>query len=413
MGIKGLTALISEHGASPAFLRLDPRARRPCPSSATPRRSFRQLVPLVAADQALTALPVALAHSSQGHDRPRHQDDVRPQGRHRRVHVVRPTPPPPPARPSSCLSSWTPADAPPPPAVRSQALPVRPERRPCPPRPAFAEADHPSAGCRFLIAVRQKDGEMLMNEQGEVTSHLMGTFYRTLRMVDHGIKPAYVFDGKPPDLKSGVVRPPCRCCPPSSMSAGVGADCPSPDRPPSPGCFFPHARSSRSDSRAARRPRRARRRPRRPVRASPFVLDACGSSVLLTIELVGRLARAGTAEDVDRMNRRQVRVTREQNAECQRLLRLMGIPVILVRPRFSLRLWSVQPALTISSSCLLAGARRGRGPGRRARAGRQGASSLRPPDVFSLRESSPLTCQPHPVRAVVRSLPPARRTWTR
>lgn len=49
---------------------------------------------------------------------------------------------------------------------------------------------------------------MLMNEQGEVTSHLMGTFYRTLRMVDHGIKPAYVFDGKPPDLKSGVVRPP-------------------------------------------------------------------------------------------------------------------------------------------------------------------------------------------------------------
>jgi flap endonuclease-1 len=48
---------------------------------------------------------------------------------------------------------------------------------------------------------------MLMNEQGEVTSHLMGTFYRTLRMVDHGIKPAYVFDGKPPDLKSGVVRP--------------------------------------------------------------------------------------------------------------------------------------------------------------------------------------------------------------
>jgi flap endonuclease-1 len=24
-------------------------------------------------------------------------------------------------------------------------------------------------------------------------------------MVDHGIKPMYVFDGKPPDLKGGVV----------------------------------------------------------------------------------------------------------------------------------------------------------------------------------------------------------------
>lgn len=33
----------------------------------------------------------------------------------------------------------------------------------------------------------------------------MGFFYRTIRMVDNGIKPCYVFDGKPPDLKSGVV----------------------------------------------------------------------------------------------------------------------------------------------------------------------------------------------------------------
>ena len=33
----------------------------------------------------------------------------------------------------------------------------------------------------------------------------MGFFYRTIRMVENGIKPAYVFDGKPPELKSGVV----------------------------------------------------------------------------------------------------------------------------------------------------------------------------------------------------------------
>lgn len=36
-------------------------------------------------------------------------------------------------------------------------------------------------------------------------SHLMGFFYRTLRMIDHGMKPMYVFDGKPPDLKKQVV----------------------------------------------------------------------------------------------------------------------------------------------------------------------------------------------------------------
>ena len=36
----------------------------------------------------------------------------------------------------------------------------------------------------------------------------MGFFYRTIRMVENGIKPAYVFDGKPPELKAGVVSLP-------------------------------------------------------------------------------------------------------------------------------------------------------------------------------------------------------------
>ena len=35
---------------------------------------------------------------------------------------------------------------------------------------------------QFLIAVRS-DGAQLTNADGETTSHLMGTFYRTLRMV--------------------------------------------------------------------------------------------------------------------------------------------------------------------------------------------------------------------------------------
>ncbi len=54
---------------------------------------------------------------------------------------------------------------------------------------------------QFLIAVRQ-NGETLMNENGETTSHLMGMFYRTIRMIENGIKPVYVFDGKPPQMKS-------------------------------------------------------------------------------------------------------------------------------------------------------------------------------------------------------------------
>ena len=46
----------------------------------------------------------------------------------------------------------------------------------------------------------------LTDENGETTSHLMGTFYRTIRMVDNGIKPVYVFDGKPPTMKSGELE---------------------------------------------------------------------------------------------------------------------------------------------------------------------------------------------------------------
>lgn len=58
---------------------------------------------------------------------------------------------------------------------------------------------------QFLIAVRS-DGAQLTNAAGETTSHLMGTFYRTIRLVENGIKPVYVFDGKPPELKSGELN---------------------------------------------------------------------------------------------------------------------------------------------------------------------------------------------------------------
>ncbi|KAF8038603.1 hypothetical protein BT93_B1206 [Corymbia citriodora subsp. variegata] len=54
---------------------------------------------------------------------------------------------------------------------------------------------------QFLVVVGRKGTQMLTNEAGEVTSHLQGMFYRTIRMLEAGIKPVYVFDGKSPDLK--------------------------------------------------------------------------------------------------------------------------------------------------------------------------------------------------------------------
>lgn len=58
---------------------------------------------------------------------------------------------------------------------------------------------------QFLIQVRS-GGENLTNDAGETTSHLMGIFYRTIRMIKHGIKPIYVFDGKPPSMKGGELE---------------------------------------------------------------------------------------------------------------------------------------------------------------------------------------------------------------
>ncbi|KAF9451819.1 PIN domain-like protein [Macrolepiota fuliginosa MF-IS2] len=115
---------------------------------------------------------------------------------------------------------------------------------------------------QFLIAVRQKDGEMLTNDAGETTSHLMGFFYRTIRIVENGIKPAYVFDGKPPELKKGVLSK-----------------------------RFERREEAKEEGEEAK--------------------------------------ETGTVEDVDRLSRRTVKVTKQHNEECIRLLKLMGIPVVV------------------------------------------------------------------------------------
>ncbi|HIP65548.1 MAG TPA: flap endonuclease-1 [Pyrodictium sp.] len=54
---------------------------------------------------------------------------------------------------------------------------------------------------QFLTAIRQPDGTPLMDSKGRITSHLSGLFYRTINLMEHGIKIVYVFDGKPPEMK--------------------------------------------------------------------------------------------------------------------------------------------------------------------------------------------------------------------
>ena len=54
---------------------------------------------------------------------------------------------------------------------------------------------------QFLTIIRGASGEPLMDNRGRITSHLSGLLYRTSNLIEKGVKPIYVFDGKPPALK--------------------------------------------------------------------------------------------------------------------------------------------------------------------------------------------------------------------
>ncbi len=59
---------------------------------------------------------------------------------------------------------------------------------------------------QFLAVIRQPDGTPLMDRQGRVTSHLSGLFYRTIKLLELGLQPVYVFDGEPPELKKRTIE---------------------------------------------------------------------------------------------------------------------------------------------------------------------------------------------------------------
>ncbi|KAI4301640.1 hypothetical protein L6164_034899 [Bauhinia variegata] len=114
---------------------------------------------------------------------------------------------------------------------------------------------------QFLIVVGRSGTDMLKNEAGEVTSHLQGMFTRTIRLLEAGMKPVYVFDGKPPDLKKQELG---------------------------------KRNSKRAD-------------------ASAYLTEAM---------------EAGNKEDIEKFSKRTVKVTKQHNEDCKRLLRLMGVPVV-------------------------------------------------------------------------------------
>lgn len=60
---------------------------------------------------------------------------------------------------------------------------------------------------QFLALIRTRDGRPLTDQEGRVTSHLVGLAFRTTKLIaDYQMRLVFVFDGKPPLLKQGEVE---------------------------------------------------------------------------------------------------------------------------------------------------------------------------------------------------------------
>jgi flap endonuclease-1 len=54
---------------------------------------------------------------------------------------------------------------------------------------------------KIIITIRNS-GADYTNHKGEISSHILGLFNKTVSFLKNGIIPIYVFDGKPPDIKN-------------------------------------------------------------------------------------------------------------------------------------------------------------------------------------------------------------------
>jgi flap endonuclease-1 len=128
---------------------------------------------------------------------------------------------------------------------------------------------------KTVIALRSA-GRELTNLEGGLTSHLQGILYKTIRFLENGIIPVYVFDGRPPRIKMSTLQK--RALEHQSQDREDREDC--------------EDREGREDSE-------------------------------------GHQNRRGRQRSQSRQNRRHYVLTRQDVHEAQKLLELLGVPYLM------------------------------------------------------------------------------------
>lgn len=129
---------------------------------------------------------------------------------------------------------------------------------------------------QFLVQIRTKGSgygqQLLVDDNGEVTSHIQGFFNRTANMLENGIKPVFVFDGKPPVLK--------------------------------------HAELTKR--------KESKKKAEQEAEEAEQAID----------EAEDEEALKSAIEELDKASKRNIHITKQQTEDVKTLLTLMGIPII-------------------------------------------------------------------------------------
>eukprot|EP00850_Spirogloea_muscicola_P020204 SM000209S06383 [mRNA] locus=s209:194250:197897:- [translate_table: standard] len=134
--------------------------------------------------------------------------------------------------------------------------------RPLATTPSVRRSDVHHRGAAVVIARALTGGRYCWpGRDPGAASHLQGMFTRTIRLLEAGMRPVYVFDGQPPDLKKEELK---------------------------------KRFSKREDA----------------------------------TEGLAQAQEVGEKEAIEKYSKRTVRVTKQHNDDCRRLLTLMGVPVV-------------------------------------------------------------------------------------